>query len=193
MNSIYCEHADDTRLSFIKKLFSECDFLCLQEIGLYKSQFSWFDQIDKDLGMHGVRAMDYNQLLYGRPHGGVVILWKLTLKAKVVPVAYESKRVCAVIIHLDSKVKLVLLCVYMPCDDRCMGGNLIEYVQIINYIEIPCNTVDADFVCIAGDHNTDLNKSTYQTRELIRYAHCTRTGLSFCIVLSLFSSRLYIF
>ncbi len=56
-----CEHADDTRLPFIKQLFNQCDFLLLQEHGLYRSQFGWFDKIGiSGVGKHGESAMNEN-------------------------------------------------------------------------------------------------------------------------------------
>ena len=52
------EHADDVRLPHMKELFKQCDFLLLQEHGLLKSQFEWFDKIDNGVGKHGVSAMN---------------------------------------------------------------------------------------------------------------------------------------
>ena len=100
VGSYNCEHAGDTRLLFIRRLFKTCDFLCIQEHGLFKSQLDWFDKIDNGLAKHGISAMDETKALRGRPHGGVAILWNSTLANNVVPVQCESKRICAVIIQL---------------------------------------------------------------------------------------------
>ena len=43
--SYNCSHADDTRLPLFKELFAKCDFLMLQEHGLHKCQFDWFNNI----------------------------------------------------------------------------------------------------------------------------------------------------
>ena len=128
--SYNCNHASDAKLPLLKELFEESDFLLLQEHGLLKCQFDWFDNIYDRMGKYGVSAMDENQLLRGRPHGGVVILWKSDLKCKIVPVKYESKRICAIIIDLGIE-KLLLLNVYMPCDDRCLDQNINEYIQVL--------------------------------------------------------------
>ena len=123
--------------------------LFLQEHGLYKSQFGGFDKIDNGVGKHCVSAMNENKLLRGRPNGGAVILWRKNINHKVVPVEYDSDRMCAVTVHVDEGI-LLLVCVYMPCDDRRPNDNLLEYIQVLNDIEVVCNIVDANFVCIGG-------------------------------------------
>ena len=174
-----CEYADDTRIPFFQRIFSKCDFLCVQEHGLFKSQLGWFYKIERGLGKHGVSAMDENIALKGRPHGGVAILWKSTLSIKVMPLECDSKRVCAVLINLARNVKMLLVSVYMPCDDRRPDGNLTEYIDTLNEIDIICNSVQVDLVCIGGDLNTDLSRNTHQTYELINYV--SEHGYSFCV------------
>ncbi len=50
-------------------------------------------------------------------NGGVVIAWNRNVKTKVVPVVYESYRVCAITVDVNEGV-LLLICVYMLCNDR---------------------------------------------------------------------------
>ena len=63
--SYNCQYADNVRLPFIKHLFSQCDFLFIQEHGRFKSTLSWFHTLGKDVGVHGVSAMDEGQILRG--------------------------------------------------------------------------------------------------------------------------------
>jgi hypothetical protein len=103
-----CEYADDSRLSFLKELYQQSDFLLLQEHGLFKTDFGWFDKLGVDVGKHGVSAMDESKILKGRPNGGAAIIWKGSLNAKVIPVIYESRRVCAVTAELsDTRILIV--------------------------------------------------------------------------------------
>ena len=95
------------------------------------------------------------------------------------PLECDSKRVCAVLIHLARNVKMLLVSVYMPCDDRRPDGNLTEYIDTLNEIDIICNSVQVDLVCIGGDLNTDLSRNTHQTYELINYV--SEHGYSFCV------------
>ncbi len=55
----------------------------------------------------------------------------------------------------------------MPYDDR-LNQNLVEYIHVLNYIEIICNMVEATYVCIGGDLNTDIMRGPYQTQELVK-------------------------
>ena len=175
--SYNCSHADDTRLPLLRELFEKCDFLLLQEHGLHMSQFDWFENIYNRIGKHGVSAMDEGQLLRGRPHGGVVILWNPDLKCKIKIVNYESKRMCAVIAEIGDE-KLLLINVYMPCDDRCLDQNINEYVQVLNDIEILCNSVNVDYICIGGDFNTDLARSNIQSCTLNDFT--IRSDFNYC-------------
>ena len=128
--SYNCQHADDVKLPYLNELFSECDFLFLQEHGLYKSQFDFFNKVSKgNVGMHGVSALDEREILKGRPHRGVMILWHLNVMCKVTPINTNFDSFCAVIVDLEGK-SLLLVCVYMPCDDRCRDQNIREYIHV---------------------------------------------------------------
>ncbi len=55
----------DSRLSFLKELYHKSDFLILQEHGLYKSQFGWFNKLGIDVDKNGASAMDETKILKG--------------------------------------------------------------------------------------------------------------------------------
>ena len=120
--SFNCEYADSARLLFLQELFLKCDFLLIQEHGLFQRQFGWFDQLGDNVVTHGVSAMDDTVCLRGRPHGGVMIVWKANINATVTPVYHESKRFCAVTVDTGLS-KFLLVCIYMPCDDDRPGHN----------------------------------------------------------------------
>ena len=157
ITSYNCEYANDIRLPFLQLLAKDSDFLLLQEHGLHKSRFEWFDKIG-DVSYHGVSAMDEKILLRGRPHGGAVILWRNTLKNRVRVVPYESKRICAVEMECDIG-KLLIINVYMPCDDNKQNGNVIEFRELLNDVCILSNSTDATHLYIMGDFNTDFSRT----------------------------------
>ena len=170
--SYNCEHADVKRLPFMQDLFKMCDFLLLQEHSLYKSKLPWLsavgsniDEKDVKVGIHGVSAMDEGVLLHGRPNGGAVILWHESLGGCVTPIAWDSKRFCAVT-YDTGDIIILIVCVYMPCDDWRPDGNVIEYIDMLNEISTLSNGVKADCVCIGGDFNTDFSRHTHQTNSL---------------------------
>ena len=95
--SYNCEHANNLRLPFLQDLFERCDFLLIQEHGLYQSKLSWFNAVGNKEGMpstkvgiHGVSAMDEGKPLRGRPNGGTAILWYESIAVRVTPVAWDS-------------------------------------------------------------------------------------------------------
>ncbi len=59
----------------------------------------------------------------------------------------------------------------MPCDDKQTKTNFIEYVRFINDIDIICNSVDINFVCLGGDLNTDISRGCYKIKELIQFVN----------------------
>ena len=192
--SYNCQHADDLRLPFLKDLFDSCDFLFLQEHGLFQSKLTWLDNIgtkvglpNAKVGIHGVSAMDENKPLRGRPHGGAVILWHDALEGYVNPIFCDSNRFCAV--TYDNGINIILIvCIYMPCDDWRPDGNVIEYIDILHEIQTLSFSVKADFICIGGDLNTDLGRNTHQTNALKGFV--AENDL-FCCALSNISSVKY--
>ena len=79
--------------------------------------------------------MDEGQIIRGRPFGGVAIIWSHDLLCKVTPIPCDSKRICAVKVDFGEK-SLLLICTYMPCDDRCRNRNINVYNDILNDIVI---------------------------------------------------------
>ena len=54
----------------------------------------------------------------------------------------------------------------MPCDDWRPDCNVLVYNNILNEICTLSISVGAEFICIGGDFNTDLKRTTYQTNSL---------------------------
>ena len=163
--SYNCQHADNVRLPILQELFEKCDFLLLQEHSLFQSKLSWFNNIGNNIGIHGVSAMDENKPLRGRPNGGAAILWHESINGRNSPVPWDNKRFCA-ITYDTGKSKILIICVYMPCDNWRPDCNVLVYNDILNEICMLSTSVGAEFICIGGDFNTDLKRSTYQTNSL---------------------------
>ena len=65
------------RIPYIEKLLDDCDILLLQEIWLFNSMIPDLEQtIQRDITVHGVSGMPDDEVLSGRPYGGVAIIWK---------------------------------------------------------------------------------------------------------------------
>ena len=50
---------------------------------------------------------------------------------------------------------------YVPCDDWRSDGNVVEYNDILNEICTLSANVKADRICIDGDFNTNLGRTTH--------------------------------
>ena len=68
----------------------------------------------------------------------------------------NSKRLCAIKIDLDGLL-LYTFCVYMSYDVNDVM-NISEYDDVLNTISMMCTKQNADYICIAGDMNTDFSR-----------------------------------
>ena len=100
--------------------------------------------------------MDISKLLHGRPNGGVLIICSATFRAKAKFIPTTSKRLCALSLHM-SNIILHLFGVYMPCDIN-NDSNIYEYHSILSEISTLCMKQNAEYICIAGDMNTELTQ-----------------------------------
>ena len=175
--SYNCQHVNNVRLPFIKMLFKQCNFLFIQEHGLFKSKLSWFHSLGKDVGVHGMSAMDEGKIIRGRPRGGVAIVWHGSLCHRVTPVPWDSTRMCAVTVDVATE-KLLLVCVYMPCDDGLNNQNVLEYKEILNNIDILCSSTNATMLCVGGDFNTDIRRVNPQTQAFNGF--CNESDMFCC-------------
>ena len=67
----------------------------------------------------------------------------------VTPVAWDSKRFCAVT-YDTGDIIILIVCIYMPCDDWRPDGNVIEYIDILNEISTLSNGVKSDLYALEG-------------------------------------------
>jgi len=73
--------------------------------------------------------------------------------------------------------KMIILNVYMPCDNRSSATIDPEYDKCINTIEQFIEGFDGEHVVIAGDFNTDMSRSNAHTRCLADFVQ--RNNLMF--------------
>ena len=165
--SYNCKSFNDSKILFIKTLFSACNIIMLQEHCLYKSNLHYFSKISDHIGYVGSSAMDESFLLYGRPYGGCAIIWNNKMKYKVTQVDCTSKRLCGINIAIGEDVSFVVLNVYMPCDERQRGRNLDEFSDVLDEISVILHNLQPMYFLVGGDFNTDFNRVSPQTKALI--------------------------
>ena len=165
--SYNCKYLGRDKFNFINKLKSKCDFLLLQEHCLYESEFcKRLNIINKDLECVVSSEMDETIPLVGRPKGGCAIIWSSRIKVTAIEkLNIENDKICGIHVK-QNNMSFVLFNIYMPCDTRTRGLNLIKYNDILNEISVICNTIDEEYIVIAGDFNTDLDRDSFCTDSL---------------------------
>ena len=164
IGSYNCQHFTQLKLDYLKHVMEQCDFLLLQEHCLYKSQSDLFSAVG-DISYHMCSAMDEHKPLIGRPHGGTAILWKNDADFNVVPVETESDRLCCCKITKND-FTILLVCVYLPCDDRYMSLSYNRTLEILNDLLFLQADITHDAMLVAGDFNTDFSRTSPQVNAV---------------------------
>ena len=70
-----CKLFNAKKTTFCSELMLRCDFLLMQEIGLFKSRLNTLTHICENISFCGTSSMNENDILMGRPFGGCCIVW----------------------------------------------------------------------------------------------------------------------
>ena len=159
---------NSTKIKYISDLLHNYSIVMLQEHWMNNTQLENFANIFSGYCVHSISAMDSTRILRGRPHGGVLIIYPNSIGNNVKYLPTLSKRVCALSLQID-KITVYLFSVYMPCDTN-ESSNRNEYESILSEISTLCIKYCAEFVCIAGDMNTDLSRiDSWHTQTLLEF------------------------
>ncbi|ELT97282.1 hypothetical protein CAPTEDRAFT_199341 [Capitella teleta] len=103
--------------------------------------------------------MPDDEMLLGRPYGGVAIMWRKTLCSQVVPIHSASKRVCVVKAYIsECNLSIVIINCYMPCDSHSRISFKDVFLGAMDCVEcILAQHADCSVV-LAGDMNLDLGR-----------------------------------
>ena len=104
-----------SRTEYIIQLMNKCDILLLQEHWQLENQLDNFSSIFTGAHSHGVSEMNEQEILQGRPYGGVAFLWKESINCKIRPVKCNSNRLCAILVE-QVDLSILIFNVYMPTD-----------------------------------------------------------------------------
>ena len=149
------------RLEYISSLTRKFDFVLIQEHWLFNDGLRIFERDINECCCHGVSGMNENELLIGRPYGGVAILWKNSLTARVTPVNVDSKRMCAVIVE-HANHKSLLINVYMPLEDK-----IDEYIETLQCVSAICDTEVFNSIILGGDFNVDRVRHRVRNTQIL--------------------------
>ena len=151
-----CKGFNLCKVKHIESLLATCDVLLLQETWCLPDQVGKLNRYFREHNTYGVSGITYNELLVGRPYGGVSFLYKKSMSPHIEWVEMSSKRVCC--LRLTTNIGVVFLFnVYMPCD-TANHVHLFEYNTILSDIAKCCTDNGVLNCIIGGDINTDLSR-----------------------------------
>ena len=151
-----CKGFNLCKVKHIESLLATCDVLLLQETWCLPDQVGKLNRYFREHNTYGVSGITDNELLVGRPYGGVSFLYKKSMSPHIEWVEMSSKRVCC--LRLTTNIDVVFLFnVYMPCD-TANHVHLFEYNTILSDIAKCCTDNGVLNCIIGGDINTDLSR-----------------------------------
>ena len=149
------------KMKYIESLTQSHDLIFIQEHWQMPSLLSVFADSIPGIAAHGVSAMSDHELLRGRPHGGVAILWRSSLQICISPIPCRSPRICAIKATLTTGEHLFLAVnVYMPTD---AAENSTSYDDVLQEISALLEAESVDQILVGGDWNTDFSRQSQHT------------------------------
>ena len=153
------------------------DIICLQETWHLKEMHQQFSNIHKEYTYVEESGVDSNTtILSGRLYGGLAILYKKCIAGSVTKIDFLNNRLLGIHIKgIHGCKDIVLLTVYMPCDNRRAEIVNDVFIEVLSHIEqIFSQFDDAGFI-ICGDWNTDPVRHNAQTNAFLEFL--TRNNL----------------
>jgi len=145
----------------------ECDLLCLQETWLLNENLSKLGNIHDKYLYTGKSGVDSTRdILIGRPAGGVSILYHKSIAKYIECIDIAHPRLCSVILRSVSDMSILVISVYMPCDNYSMTNVNTEFEEVISIIECTMHTHDCDAYILCGDFNTCFIRANAQSKCL---------------------------
>ena len=98
-----------------------------------------------------------NNLVIGRPFGGVGILWRKSLGPSAVPILYDNCRLLGLELCNDN-LKLLIVNTYLPCSS---AENDDDYAFYLSKIDSIIGASDTNCCMVMGDFNADLSMDSH--------------------------------
>ena len=146
---------------FTASLLMNCDILLLQEHWLHSENFDDFSRLG-NVNYHACTPMDSGSgVHYGRPFGGCAIIWNDCANLDFTAISCTNARICAGIIKLSQSQETILMInVYLPCDEGYRGPNYRILVDTLDNINTLIMDSRAGSIIIGGDFNCDFRRLT---------------------------------
>ena len=113
VTSFNCKNVKSS-VTEIYELCENCDILVLQETWLLDSEIQLLTNLHSDFYAKGISSVNTgDDILRGRPHAGIAILWKKAFGNKCNIVDYNDNRLLGIEVQ-SSDYKILIVNVYMP-------------------------------------------------------------------------------
>ena len=154
----------------IINISKECDILLLQETWLLDFELPLLSNLCDGFYGKGISNIDSScDVLRGRPHGGLAVLWKESISSKCNIVEMDDPRLMCIEYEMCNGQSLYIINVYLP---YCVEGNHDDYLFYLNKIDTIVNGFDSSYVMVCGDFNAHVDKGITNHmfgRELKRF------------------------
>jgi len=148
----------------------ECDIMFLCEHWLTPHEIPVFNErfINNDMWVTLKSSVDPENIMIGRPHGGIGFIAKKVSKIVYRPIAIDSDRICGMQITSGGKLLLTVFGIYLPYY-KGTTNQIQLYSETLDILQSSLDTIEPSPVMIVGDMNTSLP----QHHQLSRYWHRT--------------------
>lgn len=145
--------------SFIHELCKKnLNIIALQETLLWPHDISMTDSIHENFNSFSISAMEVTEnIVVGRPKGGLTFLWHKSLDNSVAIINYNSDRILGLQVSLGN-CAILFINVYMPWECH---SNADHYDLLLGQLQSIIHDSSADHICIIGDLNAHPNKPFY--------------------------------
>ena len=89
-----------SKLNIIRDICDNSDIVFLQETWAMPNELNEFDSISRYHNSHAISAVDPGQLLCGRPHGGLCILWRKDIDHLCRVITFDDNRLLGLMVDL---------------------------------------------------------------------------------------------
>ena len=201
LTSLNC-NSFKSSVEFICSLVHNNDIIFLQETWLMPDELTLPSTLCSAMDAHSISAVDTTeQILVGRPFGGLTIMWKKALAKNIRIKQYNDPRILGISVNLENR-SVLFINVYLPSlRSGVTDDDFAPYLGRLSSIIAECEEenvcVIGDFNCAPGterfsdaqsmffDHNVkfyDYEKLPLNSYSHINYGHLTRSWLDHCAV-----------
>ncbi len=86
-------------------------------------------------------------------------MFKKAIAKYVTCIDIDNSRLCGILLKLSVDYTILVICVYMPCDNYSNTHVNDEYFEVMNSIEHVINTHSYNSVIVCGDFNTSFERN----------------------------------